>query len=394
VVRRLTQLDEVPRHQLGETFDTVADPSPHWSDGYYFTLGDDRGRYAWFMGFRLHANNDVLDAFTCVSVAGDGGVRGRQHNMRWSRRLRPDIDSLRCGPVSIEIIEGLRTLRTSCAPNRHGQSYDLVWEGIAPPYNEDHVRIFVNGRLQSDRSNYLQCSNVSGWIDIDGRRVEVDGWCGVRDHSWGIGNHTGGPRSPAIAPPPEPLAAPGLRQWCVFRMRDRVVYWQFHHPGGDASYSKFEAHCAAPYGSTAPSFRYEPGDHEVTFVERDGRRLPRLASGTVALRRPDGVVERYRIEPISFPVYLQGGGYFAGFDDGLGRGVYRGDLHDEGEVWEIDRGIDVATPRPVELHRAHYAETWGRCTNLDDPSDTGTGHLECVVLGAYPGLTEQVRASS
>jgi hypothetical protein len=381
VVRRLTQFDEFPRHQIGQTFDTVADGSPHWSDGYYFTMGDDAGRYAWFMGFRLHANNDVLDAFTCVSADG------RQHNMRWSRRLRPRIDALECGPMSVEVVEGLRTLRTRCEPNEHGQSFDLLWEGIAPPYNEDHVRIFVNGRLQSDRSNYLQCSNVSGWFDVAGERVDVDGWCGVRDHSWGIGNNTGGPRSKAVAPPPEPMAMPGLRQWCAFRMRDRVVYWQFHHPGGVGGYTKFEGHCGAPYGvDESASFRYGPVDHEVTFVDSTSGPVPRLAHGTVRLRRADGGVETYRIEPISYPVYLQGGGYFGGWDDGLGRGVYRGDLVHESDVWEIDRAIAVRTPKPVELNRAHYAEAWGRCTNVDDPTDTGTGHLECVVLGAYPGF--------
>ena len=105
------------------------------------------------------------------------------------------------------------------------------------------------------------------------------------------------------------------------------------------------------------------------------------------LTRPDGALERYRIEPISYPVYLQGGGYFAGFDDGLGRGVYRGDEHEEHEVWTIDRGVAVDEPKGIRLDRHHYAEAWGRCTNLDDPTDTGTGHLECVVLGTYPGLT-------
>ena len=57
--RRLTRFDEFPRHQIGATFDIIADGSPHWSDGYYFTMGDPDGEYAWFMGLRLHANNDV-----------------------------------------------------------------------------------------------------------------------------------------------------------------------------------------------------------------------------------------------------------------------------------------------------------------------------------------------
>ena len=176
---RLTKMDEWPRHQVGGTFDVVADGSPHWSDGYYFTMGDDTGEIAWFMGFRLHANNDVLDAFTCISS------RGRQHNIRWSRRLRPRIDDLDCGPFSVEILEGLRTVRTRCSQNNHGITFDLLWEGFSPPYNEDRLISIINGRLHSDRSNYDQCSLVTGWIGFDGRRVEVDRWTGVRDHSWG-----------------------------------------------------------------------------------------------------------------------------------------------------------------------------------------------------------------
>lgn len=389
--RPLTKFDEFPRHQIGQTFDSVVDGSPHWSDGYYFTMGDDAGRFAWFMGFRLHANNDVLDAFTCVSVAPDGeSGPGHQHNMRWSRRLRPRIDDLDCGPMTVVVEEGLRTLRTTCTPNRHGHAFDLVWQGVAPPYNEDHVQVWVNGRLQSDRSNYLQCMDVSGWFELAGERIEVDRWCGVRDHSWGIGNNTGGPRSKAIAPPPVAAPLPGLRQWCVFRMPDRVVYWQFHHPGGDAPYSKFEAHCGSPYASGGEGFRYEPLDHEVVLVEGEAGPIRRLDHATVRLRRPDGGVEAYRIEPISYPVYLQGGGYFGGYDDGLGRGVFRGELHDEGDVWEIDRGVAVGAPEHVKLNPFDYAEAWGRCTNVDDPDDTGTGHLECVVLGDHPALHRSV----
>jgi hypothetical protein len=382
MARRLTRLDELPRHQIGQTFDVVADGSPHWSDGYYFTMGDDDGKWAWFMGFRLHANNDVLDAFTCVSGSG------RQHNVRWSRRLRPRIDDLDCGPVSVEVVEGLRTLRLRCAPNESGQAYDLTFEGWSPVYNEDHVQVFVNGRLNSDRSNYDQCATVRGWFEVAGERVDVDGWTGVRDHSWGIGNHTGGPRSASIAPPPDAPAPPGLRQWCVFRLPDRAVFWQFHHDGVAAGPSKFESQCMFPYGDERAPFAYTAVDHDVTWAtDGDGRIVPRLAHGDVHLTRPDGGVERYRIEPISYPVYLQGGGYFAGFDDGLGRGVYRGDELAEHEVWTIDRVVGIDEPKRIRLDRHHYAEAWGRCTNVDDPTDTGTGHLECVVIGPYPGVT-------
>jgi len=384
--RRLTRFDEFPRHQIGATFDIIADGSPHWSDGYYFTMGDPDGEYAWFMGLRLHANNDVLDAFVCVSTSEAGGERGgQQHNMRWSRRLRPDIDDITCGPLVVEIVEGLRTMRVRCAPNEHGHACDLLWEGWCPPYNEDHVQVILNGRLHSDRSNYLQCSVVSGWFEVAGRRIDVDDWTGVRDHSWGIGNNTGGPRSVAVAPLREQPPSPGLRQWCVFRLGDRTVFWQFHHPGAGV-YTKFESRCMFPYSDERQSFAYSAIEHSARFAELDGVTVARLVACDIALTRPDGAVERYRIEPISYPVYLQGGGYFDGYDDGLGRGVYRGELVSEADTWDIDRFIGVDAPSHLALNRSHYAEAWGRCTNLDDPTDTGNGHLECVVLGRHPQI--------
>ena len=377
-------------------------------------MGDDAGEVAWFSGFRLHANNDVLDAFTCVSSGG------AQHNLRWTRRLRPRIDDLECGPFGVEIIEGLRTLRFRCGPNPYGIECDLLWQGFAPPYNEERHVSIINGRLHSDRSNYDQCSVVTGWIEFAGRRLEVDKWTGVRDHSWGIGNNTGGPRSAAIAPAPKALAptAPGLRQWCVFRLPDRVVFWQFHHqlhgsgtdgpgshgpgshgpgshgpgshgPGSEGRYDMFESMCMFPYDDEREAFAYTSISHEASWVEVDGRAVKRLASALISLMRPDGGIERYRIETISDPVFLQGGGYFGGYDDGLGRGVYRGEDHGEGDVWDVSHPVrPLQSNDRLRLERNAWAETWGRCTNLDDPSQTGSGHLECVVIGAYPGFLD------
>lgn len=378
--RMLTKFDEFPRHQIGNTFNSVGDGTQYWSDGYYFTMGDDAGRVAWFMGLRLHINNDVIDGFTCTALDG------RQHNMRWSRRLRPAIDDIEVGPMKVEIIEGLRSLRVTCEPNEYGQAYDLLWQGVTPPFNEDHVQVYINGRLHSDRSNYDQVMTVNGWIEVNGERIAVDDWTGVRDHSWGIGNQTGGPRTTVIAPPLETTAAPGLRQWCWFNLPDRCIFWQFHHAGGKNPYTKLETRCVYPYGDEREPFSYVGLDYDIEFERHDGGNTRRMKSTLIRLTRPDGAVESYRIEPISYPLYLQGGGYHNGFNDTLGRGVYRGDFHHEGEVWEIDRVTKIVTPNQVDLNRWHYAEAWGRCTNLDDASDTGSGHLESVVLGHYEGL--------
>lgn len=381
---RLTRLDEWPRHQTGATFDVVADESPHWSDGYYFTLGDAAGEVAFFMGFRLYPNNDVLDCFTCVSLGG------RQHNMRYSRRLRPSIDDLVCGPMSVEIIEGLRTLRTSATANGRGISFDILWEGFAPPYNENYILQFSGGRKISERSNYDQCSLVSGTLEVAGRRFDIDhqDWVGVRDHSWGVGS-VGGPKHPDAAPLTDPPPPFGLRQWCLFKFDDRAIFYQFHSSAA-GELTKFESRVMYPYGDDREPWSYTGITHDLDFVELDGRVLRRLVGGTIELQRPDGGADRFRIDTISDPVYLQGGGYWRSFDDGRGRGVFRGDDVEEGEVWDVSHPTDVGDPTGLLRLRADsYAETWGRCESLDRPGEVGHGHLECVVTGTYPGFDDQ-----
>ena len=375
---RLTEMDELPRHQTGTTFDVVANESPHWSDGYYFTLGDHDGRLMMIMGFRLYTNNDVLDAFVLISH------QGRQHNMRWSRRLRPAIDDLSVGPLSVEIVEGLRTIRIAAAPNEYGITFDLLWEGFTPPYNEDYLLNYRGGRLISERSNYDQCSLVSGVLEFAGARYEVDHqrWVGVRDHSWGVGS-TGGRKHPDAAPLLERDAPPGLRNWCVWKLDDRVVFFQFHHDG--AQFTKWESQVLFPYGDQRQPYHLSPGAIDYEFItDADGTLLRRLHRATIELVDDGGRVQRWQLEPVSPPCYCLGGGYWNGYHDQRGRGAYRGDLHHEGEVWDISHPTRIVDPLGLVRPRNEWAESWGRFTNLDDPSQVGYGHLECAVLGPYP----------
>jgi hypothetical protein len=350
---RLTALDEWPRHQTGRTFDSVASDSPHWNDGYYFTLGDADTGTTMFSGLRLYPNTDVMDAYVCLVVDG------RQHNVRASRRLRPRSDDLAVGPFTVEIVEPLKVLRTSCVDDGTGVSYELEWTAHHEPYVEEQVMRWSGGRLVYQRSNYDQCMAVRGRITVGDRQIEVDGdcWVGVRDHSWGE----------------DPRRSFAVRQWTVLKMPDRVLFWQLHQRA-DGSFSQFEARVLPLDGS--PVWDYLDADFDYATV--DGH--PRLATSTVSFLRPDGGRDRYRLDPVGSPAYLQGGGYHEGFDDGLGRGVYRGEDHREAEVWDVSHPVDVVDPRGVfRPRRDAWAEQFARCTNLDDPGDTGFGHLECVV---------------
>jgi hypothetical protein len=364
---------------VARTFDSVASDSPHWSDGYYFTASDDAGTASLYTAIRLYANTDVMDGYACV------GIDGRQHNLRWSRRLRPAIDDLAVGPLRVEVLEPLERLRTTCAANDHGIAYDLTWSGLHEPYLEAYVDRWAAGRLTAQRCNYDQCCDVSGWLEVDGRRLEVtpDTWVGVRDHSWGIGR-TGGPPTPAAAPVPAGVGQRtfAVRQWAMVRLPERVVFWQLQQDA-DGSYGMFESR-VLPRTDGGEAWSYTaPEELELRLVP--GHR--RLRTGTIALRRPDGGVDRFGYTVVGTPVYLQGGGYWQGFDDGLGRGVYRGEDHGEGEVWDVSSPSAVDDPRGLFRARPDaWAEHFATFENLDDPAERGTGHLECVIAGAHPDL--------
>ena len=106
----LLGMDEYPYHQITSTFAGVAGTDPAWNDGHYICLSDMAGEIGLASTLRLYQNNDVLDGFVCVRSAG------KQHNIRLSRRLRPDMDTLAVGPLRLEIIEPLKASRPRNGP--------------------------------------------------------------------------------------------------------------------------------------------------------------------------------------------------------------------------------------------------------------------------------------
>ena len=115
----LTGLDEHPLHQIAHSFAGVAGSDPQWNDGHYVCICDTDGRVCLTSNVRLYQNNDVLDGFVCLRH------EGRQHNIRLSRRLRPDIDHYGVGPLRIEIVEPMRALRFVLDDNEFGISCDV-----------------------------------------------------------------------------------------------------------------------------------------------------------------------------------------------------------------------------------------------------------------------------
>jgi hypothetical protein len=255
------------------------------------------------------------------------------------------------------------------------------------------MRMYVDGRVSFGRSNFVQVGHVSGSISVAGRHFEVGAdWAGARDHSWGIGETGTGNMADVAAPSARgniqgaTLGGFGLRQWALVRFPERSIYYWFHH-GADGHMSVFASRVDYPFESLREGWSYRRATVEHTEFVDGARRLDRAV---VAFTRYDDKVERFAVRTVSRPVYMQGGGYWDGYDDGRGRGVYRGESIVEADVWDVSHPTVVrgADGEVLAQRNGAWAETFAVFENLDDPSERGLGLLEAVVGGPYPGITE------
>ena len=190
--------------------------------------------------------------------------------------------------------------------------------------------------------------------------------------------------------------AGGVRHWAVVNMPDRCLYYAFRL-GEDGRYTASgTGRQAQPGVHSWVEYGYDSGKESFAYTDvsiedhewEDG--LPRFKRGKLNLTRPDGGVDRFQLEVVSEPVYMLAGGYAHGWNDRLGRGVYRGELLVEGEVWDVSHPVKVFDMDGNEIPQmsggGSYAELSTVYTNLDDPSDTGVGILECAIMTEFEGV--------
>ena len=354
----LLGIDEYPFHQTTQTFAAVAGSDPSWNDGHYVCAADQAGTVFVASNVRLYANNDVLDGFVCVRH------RDRQYNVRVSRRLRPDMERLGAGPLRLEIIEPLNAVRLVLADNEIGISLDITCHTANAPYMGPIETRRIEGRLMSERATYEIAGECEGWVQVDGARTVLERATSsfFRNHSWGFQPPRGRPTS--YGAPTPPRRVPGLRQWVLFHMPDHGGFF-FEDPSGRE---------AAGKGAILSGDRIVPVvavDHALEFFEGDRR----IRRGSFRLTDVEAVVREYEFSNLGW-VYCHGGGYFGGFADGLGQGVYRGDEHLEGEVWDVSHPTTIvdASGRAFEVEH-DWAESF---VLLQHGGRAGLAHYECV----------------
>lgn len=331
----LTHLDDSPWHQLPTTFDHVFTSDVRFFDRLWFAASDRQGTGCLQFTLGVYQNMNVVDGGFVVIADGV------QHNLRVSRQLRPTYESC-SGPLRLDVREPMRRIGLLVAPNDSGIEAELEWTATDPAQEERPHYARSHGRILEDYSRYDQIGSLSGWVSIDGQRIEVDNWWSCRDHSWGVRERVGIPE-PVTSPPTPPSG--GLFAF-LFYSTDTVA----GHLQVTRSASGLQ-HLTAEITDrrTQESILAEEIVLDAEFV--DEGRPRRMRKVTFDVKLQDGSRVTVTADAQGAPVAMQGLGY-GGYTDGLGLGVWRGLTHLETDRWDVSHPAEVRYPdgktdRPV-----------------------------------------------
>ena len=363
----LTKYDELFCHQTVSTFDRPETSAREWTERAWIAGYDTSGKFHFAGGFGYYPNRNIMDAFACFTVEGK-----TQYNVRASRELRPQIDQLKVGPFSYEVVEDLRKVRFALGENEHGLSFDVEIDGTMPPHEEEPQFQISRGRVKENIMRYVQVGRMSGWIKAEGKtyQIDKDKWLGVRDRSWGI--RIAGADFVETGTQPHEILAGGLYNWgcmqfdkwgAIYHLRetwdDKLGSTQIWHFSGGVLY---------PYGSQKEEVRLVSMEHD--FEVR--AELPQMKSGRVILNAIDGSKIEVSIRPLTVS-HMGAGGYaclFEGFIHGLWMGPY----------WIDGHKLDLTDPNVVrEVSGYHGYGCEFRCGN-----EIGYGTTDLIIYGKYP----------
>ncbi len=369
----LLPADEGFNHQIIDTFASVAQSDPCWTEKVCGMAAARDGSLQIGFGFGKYTNRNVVDAYAGVSR----GVE--QWTVRASRALDADTESISAGPIHYEIVEPLKQIRVRLEANAEQPiAFDILFSGEVPCVMEEREdRRDLHGyRRQTDQLRYHQTGVAEGWIEVDGVRTEVgaDSWVATRDHSWGVRPSVGMPLTD-MEPDMHGMIPNILAIWnpILFQREDGSRY-AFHHyflhfSGPGFKHEKLQGGLELPDGSRqavhglTPKLRFDPTNK-------------RLLGGEFCFAMADGSERRMPFEAISDTGFHLGAGLYHGYD-GKYHGSWRGREHLEGEYYE-----NCADPASA----ARLNQFRDCMIRVEDPVGGGIGWGNCQthIQGAWP----------
>ena len=370
----LTPMDDTLWHQLPTTFDHVGTSDPRFFDRYWFAATDPAGSGTLQLTLGAYQNMNVMDG-------GFVAIRdGSQHNLRVSRSLRPRYETA-CGPIRVEVIEPLSSMRLQVESGSHGTAGELIWTATLPAQEEVPRFTRVRGRILEESRRFDQVGQCSGWLELGEKRVEVDQWWATRDHSWGVRERMG-IEEPVTGPAP-PASAGSLFAFLFFSTGTHGGHLQLAQFEGRPDYWTCElTRRDAPETDPLELRLASRASLRVEFC--DDARPRRFQRVIFDAHLRDGSEVEVEAAALGPAVDMQGLGY-GGYDDARGLGVWRGETHVEHDVWDVSHPAEVrrgdAVVRPI--HRIQPVRVTIRGGGLDG---VGTGSLTMIAEGSLPQL--------
>ena len=383
-IAALTGADEAFNHQIVNPFAAVATADRAWTEKAWFTLMRKDGSLQVNLGLGKYANRNIVDGFAGVQVGT------RQMTVRASRLLSADPETLQVGPIGYHVIEPLKSIRLTLGENAaQPLRFELTFTATMPAFFENRDVVIQSGRMASDVIRFHQSGTVSGWIEIDGSRHEVnpDDWFGFRDRSWGVREHVG--LDPADLAPTAAHGASGGDKtgqafhfnWLVSKI-DRAdgssydLAYYFRDFGGEGAPAFFSGYINESDGRQIPILHLFP---EIDYRSSDRSVMRGTVTAFVAGKGK--VVEQrvFEIEAINpeMGYRLLPGMY----------GEWKGQIHGsyKGEAFLDGESIDDVN-HPDKLADTYRWQIRDRPVRVREGANSGFGDMESIILGEYPGV--------
>lgn len=175
--------DESFTHQLPLTFDQVHHPDPSWSDRCYFFAASPDGAMLLASGYGNNPNTGTGMGYVKVSLAD-----GRHWDLMAGRPVTvDDRGEVGAGPLRWTCVEPLKKWRLDVEPNASGIAWELYYEPTAPMWELLPMKVAgADGEVIVDMYHMKEPGRWTGWVEIDGERISVDGFHGGRDRTFGV----------------------------------------------------------------------------------------------------------------------------------------------------------------------------------------------------------------
>jgi hypothetical protein len=309
------------------------------------------------VAFGVYPHLNVADAHVAL-IRNDV-----EHCVHASRILNMERFDLEVGPIRIEVVEPLKTLKVILAPT-DGLACELTFEGRAFPIEEPRF-IRRNGpRTFMDYTRLTQNGRYTGWLEVDGKRESVDGFVGTRDRSWGI-RPVGARDQQELAPP-----QPGQFFW-IWSPTNFPAGSFFFHTNDEASGEPWNRRAVWARDGANATQHAETKDSDIQIEWKSGTRHAKKA--VVTLRGEDGV-RKITYEP-EYEFFMLGLGYG---HPKWGHGQNHGELAVEREDFKL---ADVDPRMPHHLHVQALCKVTYEGGNAGHQE--GRGVLEQLAIGPH-----------